>query len=251
MDNAFSSKQLWQTLVIFLCCFTAAGNSMAANSLPYLKNQAKNYYYGLVGGEQSYAKALQLYLQAAEAGDAEAQYISGGMYLKGLGTEKDFKKAFKLLHDAAKNGKSSAESAQILGQAFLLGSGVPKNYEKALQWYHLAAEKGSKEAQNELGFIYFVGNGVEQDVEKGGSFFIKAAYSGLVVAQYNVGIMYYTGRGVAAVDLEKAYGWLNLAAANGHQPARAARDYLETILAKNELAAGQKYSTELQETISP
>lgn len=250
MDNAFTSKRLLQTLVMVICCFVVVGNGLAADSLANLKNRAKNYYWGLAG-EQSYAKALQLYLQAAGAGDAEAQYISGGMYLKGLGTEKDFRKAFKLLHDAAKNGKSSAESEQILGQAFLLGSGVPKNYEKALQWYHLAAENGSRDAQNELGFIYFVGNGVEQDAEKGGAFFTKAAYNGLVVAQYNVGIMYYTGRGVTAVDLEKAYGWLNLAAANGHQPARAARDFLETIMAKNELAAGQKYSAELLEIVAP
>jgi uncharacterized protein len=173
------------------------------------------------------------------------------MYLKGLGADKDWKKAFKLLYEAAKNGKSSAESEQILGQAFLLGSAVPKNYQKAMHWYHLAAENGNKEAQNELGFMYFVGNGVEQDVEKGGTFFLKAAYNGLAVAQYNVGIMYYTGKGVKVTDLEKSYGWLNLAAANGHKPAKAARDYLESMLSKNELTTAQNYSEQLMQTISP
>lgn len=250
MDRPFSLKNLFQTLVIAISCFAMANTCFSANSVQNLKDRGRKYYWG-VGGEQSYEKALQFYLQAAETGDAEAQYISGGMYLKGLGVSKDFKKAFQLLHEAAKNGKSSAESEQILGQAFLLGSGVPKSYQKALQWYHLAAEKGSKEAQNELGFMYFVGNGVEQDAEKGGTFFLQAAYNGLVVAQYNVGIMYYTGKGVKATDLEKSYGWLNLAAAKGHIPARAARDYLETILAKEELAAAQSYSEELMKTIAP
>ena len=72
-----------------------------------------------------------------------------------------------------------------------------------------------------------------------------------MVAQYNVGIMYYTGKGVKAADLEKSYGWLNLAAANGHQPAKAAREYLESILSKNELAAAQNYSEELMKVITP
>ncbi len=250
MNKKFSFKNLLQSLVIAIFCFGVANSCFAADSVQNLKDRGRNYYWG-VGGEQSYSKALQLYLKAAEAGDAEAQYISGGMYLKGLGVSKDFKKAFQLLHEAAKNGKSSAESEQIIGQAFLLGSGVPKNYQKALQWYHLAAEKGSKEAQNELGFLYFVGNGVEQDAEKGGAFFLKAAYNGLAVAQYNVGIMYYTGKGVKETNLEKSYGWLNLAASKGHNQARAAREYLESILAKDELAAAQSYSEELSKAITP
>ena len=242
--------QFWKALVVFVFVAFLPAAAPVAETPQSLKERAKSYYWGL-GGEQSYTKALQLYLTAAEGGDAEAQFISGGMYLKGLGTIKDFKKAFKLLHEAAKNGKSTAESEQILGQAFLLGSGVPKNYQKALQWYQSAAEKGNKEAQNELGFLYFVGNGVEQDAEKGGDYFFKAAYNGLVVAQYNVGIMYYTGRGVKNADLEKSYGWLNIAAANGHQPAKSAREYLESILSKEELTRAQQYSDEILRVIAP
>ncbi len=250
MDKAFFSKYLWTTLVLAIFCFSVTTTGFSADSPQNLKDRAKKLYWG-IDGNQNYAQALQLYLRAAEAGDAEAQYISGGMYLKGLGVDKDFKKAFKLLYEAAENGKSSPESEQILGQAFLLGSAVPKNYEKALQWYHLAAENGNKDAQNELGYMYFVGNGVEQDVEKGGTFFIKAAYNGMAIAQYNVGIMYFTGKGVKATDLEKSYAWLNVAAANGHLPAKAARNYLETILSPNELAAAQNYSAELMKTIIP
>ncbi|MFH0782439.1 MAG: tetratricopeptide repeat protein [Pseudomonadota bacterium] len=250
MDKSYLSKYLWKSIAVVIICFGLAGQSLSADSVQTLKERAKKYYWG-TGAEQSYAKALQLYLQAAETGDAEAQYISGGMYLKGLGVTKDFKKAFRLLYEAAKNGKHTAESEQILAQAFLLGSEVPKNYQKAMEWYNLAAQNGSKDAQNELGFMYFVGNGVEQDAEKGGALFLKAAYNGLAIAQYNVGIMYYTGRGVKAADLEKSYAWLNLAAANGHQAAKAAREYLESILSKDELAAAQKYSEELLKVIAP
>ncbi len=250
MDKVQLQPFFRQILVIGLFCLGIATAGFAAEPVRTLKNHAKSYYWGQ-GKEQNYSKALQLYLQAAQLGDAEAQYISGGMYLKGLGCTTDFAKAFKLLLEAAQNGKSSAESEQIIGQAFLLGSGVPKNYSKALHFYTLAAENGNRDAQNELAFMYFVGNGVEQNTEKGAALFLKAAYNGLVVAQYNVGIMYYTGKGVKTIDLEKSYGWLNLAASKGHQPARAARDYLETVLAKDELAAAQSLSEELVETTAP
>ena len=250
MHKAITANCLCKTSLLIICYVCLISNVFSAESIQTLKERGKKFYWGL-GGEQSYPKALQLYLQAAEAGDAEAQYISGGMYLKGLGTNKDLNKAFKLLYEAAKSGKSTAESEQVIGQAFLLGSVVPKSYQKALQWYSQAAENGNKDAQNELGFMYFVGNGVEQDIEKGGNLFLKAAYNGLTIAQYNVGIMYYTGRGVKATDLEKSYAWLNVAAAKGHLPSKAARDYLETVLGKNELAAAQKYSEEIMQAISP
>ena len=177
MDKARLHRYLRQVLVIGLFCLGLATAGFAAEPVQTLKNHAKSYYWGQ-GKEQNYSKALQLYLQAAQLGDAEAQYISGGMYLKGLGCTKDFAKAFKLLHEAAKNGKSSAESEQIIGQAFLLGSGVPKNYGKALHFYTLAAENGNRDAQNELAFMYFVGNGVEQNTEKAAALFQKAAYNG-------------------------------------------------------------------------
>ena len=239
-----------KAIALGLVWFCLAGTLFAAESLQSLKDRARNYYRG-IGTERSYAKALQLYLQAARQGDSEAQYISGGMYFKGLGAKKDLAMAFKFLHQAAMSGKSSPESQQIIGQAFLLGSGVPKNYEKAVEWYTRAAESGNKEAQNELGFMYTVGKGVEQDAEKGAEFFIKAAYNGLAVAQYNVGIMYYTGNGFKDSDLQKSYAWLNLAAANGHRPALAARTSLESTLTGKDLAAAQALSDELAQKIKP
>ncbi|MDK9707767.1 MAG: sel1 repeat family protein [Desulforhopalus sp.] len=249
MNDLHPPNVLLHIVATVVVCFCLAGTGYSADSAQNMKQKAKKYYLG-IGGEQSYEKALELYLRAAEAGDPEAQYIAGGMYFKGLGTNKDFPKAFKLLLEAAKKGKKSAESEQILGQGFLLGSGVPKNYQKALEWYSSSAENGNREAQNELGFMYFVGNGVEQNLEKGADLFFRAAYNGLAVAQYNVGIMYLTGKGVKVTDMEKSYAWLNLAAASGHQPAKGARTYLESILAQSELQAAQNYSEELLKEIS-
>ena len=237
-------------LLAMLFSILIGGGALSAESVTAIKSRAKALYYGS-GGQQNYAQALQLYLRAAELGDAEAQYISGGMLFKGMGAPQDITKAFRLLHQAAINGKSSPESEQLIGQAFLLGSGVPKNYAEAIRWYGQAAENGNSEAQNELGFLYFIGKGVEADLEKGGAYFLEAARGGLLVAQYNVGIMYFTGRGVESADAVQAYAWLNIAASRGHRPARAARDYLETVLDREQLLTAQRLAQELSATLPP
>lgn len=214
-----------------------------------LKQNAQKYYWGKEV-KQNLPMALALYLQAAHRGDTEAQFIVGGMYFQGIGTEKNPKEAFKWLYEAAQNGESTPKSQKILGQAFLLGNVVPQNYSESLQWYHRAAENGDRDAQNELAFLYYVGRGVEQDFKKSFEWFEKAARGGLPVAQYNVGIMWYTGNGVEQTDLVQAYTWLSLAAANGHRDASAASKYLETVLSAPELNQAQQQATLLYNEIN-
>lgn len=228
--------------LFFLLCLAlpAAG----ADGNREIKARAKRYYYGQ-GVEQSYERALGLYLQAAGNGDAEAQYIAGGMYFKGLGTPVNHVKAIELLYKAAQSGVSTVESEKILGQSFLLGRGVPKNLTEAHRFYTEAAEKGDSEANNELGFMYFVGHGVEQNYEKAFELFEIAARKGLVMAQYNVGIMLYSGNGVPAPDLVAAYAWLSVAATNGHSQAAQVRDLVEASLSKAKLLQAQKQAREL------
>jgi uncharacterized protein len=218
-------------------------------SLETLKFTAQKYYWGKEV-RQNLPKALALYLMAAERGDTEAQFIVGGMYFQGIGTEKNQKEAFKWLYKAAKNGESTPQSQKILGQAFLLGNVVPQNYTESIQWYQRASENGDHDAQNELAFLYYVGRGVQQNFDTSFKWFEKAAQGGLAVAQYNVGIMWYTGNGVEKPDLIQAYTWLSLAAANGHQDASAASKYIETILSASELKEAQHQATLLYDQIN-
>ena len=51
------------------------------------------------------------------------------------------------------------------------------------------------------------------------------AEQGDAIAQYNLGLMYANGRGVPR-DYAQAHLWANLAAAQGHEPARTLRDRL-------------------------
>ncbi len=238
------------TKVLLVCSVLLLMLSIFCNAegVRSLKSRAKNFYYG-IGVKQDYSQALELYEQAGSKGDPEGKYIAGAMYFKGLGAKRDLQKSFRLLHQAAIGGRSSPESQKVLAQAYLQGVGAPKSFKKALQWYSMAAENDNSEAQNELGYMYFLGRGVKQDSQKGAELFLRAARNGLAIAQYNMGIMYYTGIGTEEEDLLRSYAWMNIAAANGHKPANAARGYLESVLSDNELNEAQNISDMLIEDL--
>ena len=61
------------------------------------------YYFG-TGVEQSYEKAVEWYLKAAEQGLAMAQYNLGEMYALGDGVEQSNEKAREWLQKAADQG---------------------------------------------------------------------------------------------------------------------------------------------------
>lgn len=228
-------------ILTFLSFLSTAHSAGVDYSVSRIKDLARKYYYG-DGVPQDYSEALSLYLKAAGSGDAESQYIAGGMFFKGFGAEVNYTRAFKLLYEAAQNGKSTVESQKIIAQSFLLGQEVPKSFEEAVRWYSKAAEGGDSEAQNELAFMYYTGNGVERDFSQAYSFFMDAARQGYTLAQYNLGIMLYTGQGVPQADLIKSYGWFSVAATSGHEQAIQARSFLETVLTRDEIRKGQKYA---------
>ncbi|WP_193558945.1 tetratricopeptide repeat protein, partial [Aeromonas hydrophila] len=56
------------------------------------------------GSEQDISRAITLYRQAAQAGDAFGQYRLGEVYLRGAGVKRDLREAFHWMELAAKNG---------------------------------------------------------------------------------------------------------------------------------------------------
>jgi hypothetical protein len=244
--KTFSLSRYGLLILIAFAVFTSL--CQATPHTEKLKFDAQKYYWGR-GAQQDFTKAFKLYLEAAELGDAEAKYIAGGMYFKGIGTERNLRSAFSLLYGAALQGNSTVESQNILGQFFLTGMATPKNYAEAMRWYKLSAENGNRDSQSELAFLYFIGRGVARDFEKSFYWFEKSAMQGLAVSQYSVGIMYYTGNGVEKSDSIKAYAWFNLAAAQGHPDAAAARDVIESFLNQEELNQAQEYTMQLFQQI--
>ena len=69
----------------------------------------------------------------ADQGDAEAQYLLGGLYDIGQDVSKDYAQARQWWKKAASQGH--AEAQYLMGGLHDIGHGVPQGYVKARQWY--------------------------------------------------------------------------------------------------------------------
>ena len=155
------------------------------------------------------AQALADLRASAEAGDAEAQFILGGIYITGVGVPQDAAEAVAWYRRAAEQGHARAQ--YNLGGMYREGVGVPQDAAEAVAWYRRAAEQGHATAQNNLGAMYDQGRGVPQDAAEAVAWYRRAAEQGHATAQSNLGGMYDQGRGVPQ-DAVEAYMWLTIAA---------------------------------------
>jgi len=111
--------------------------------------------------------------EAAERGDAEAQYDLGNCYYDGNGVVYDFIEAAKWYHKAA---ETFAHSQCRLGECYYKGLGVTQDFTEAIKWFREAANSNHVEALKYLSDCYRHGNGVPQDVEKANELRYKADY---------------------------------------------------------------------------
>ena len=163
---------------------------------------------------------VESYREAAERGDAKAQYKLGRCYAKGLGVDKNWVEAVKWYRMAAEQGDAKAQYK--LGRCYALGVGVDKyDMVEAAKWYRMAAEQGDANAQYALGRSYYKGTGVSMNIEESERWFIRAekrlrvqAEQGDEDAQRNLGECYEEGEGVSK-DMAESEKWYRMAAEQG------------------------------------
>ncbi|CAG8566925.1 18302_t:CDS:2 [Dentiscutata erythropus] len=144
-------------------------------------------------------------IDAANKGDAIAQYFVGRCYSEGWNTDKDKKKAIEWYTKAADNECAVAE--HILGEYYYkLGK-----YTKAFDFLKRAVENGNFKALNTLGLCYQRGQGTDTNVVEGFKSFGKAAIWGLPISQYELGNCYEYGIGTE-INLDQALYWYQKAA---------------------------------------
>ena len=97
---------------------------------------------------EQYESAMTHFLASAEAGNAEAKYLLGTMYRKGLGVEEDEFEAFKWIKAAAVDGVVDAQFQ--LGLMYYDGEGTTEDGDAAMNWVSLAANAGHKDASEVL-----------------------------------------------------------------------------------------------------
>jgi len=95
--------------------------------------------------EQSrFSEAMQEFLPAAQAGNADAEELIGVMYAMGLGVERDDRRAFEWYLRASMKAHPGAQSG--IGWYYEVGRGVSKDLVRAYLWYVLSAIGGDPDA---------------------------------------------------------------------------------------------------------
>lgn len=165
-----------------------------------------------VSGPAPDERAMKADSRKAAAGDPDAQYSLGELYLNGEGVERNYGKAIDLFHAAAQQGHAGGQRA--LGHMAENGLGTPPDPKEASKWYALAAGQGDARAMAALGYLVFTGYGTPQDSEEGIRWLRKAGEQGNVEAQMLLGAIYDMGWTIAEDDAE-ALKWYGLAAEGG------------------------------------
>jgi TPR repeat protein len=170
------------------------------------------------------SSAFEHIRKLAKAGNADAQYELGRMYLR---ASNDFSAAAKWLEKAAQQGHADAQFR--LGVMYKDGTGVFRNsaegarlMEMAAGQYRTAAEQGDARAMYQLGRMAdanWQGHVAAEWYKWAAEQYRKAAEQGNAEAQYQLGYMYSRGEGVGRDEVE-AFSWYKMAAANGHMEAQ-------------------------------
>ena len=160
---------------------------------------------------------------------ATAVIVAGGLAVMVLSAQDDL----DTVRQAAEQGDASAQFN--LGNMYANEQGVLKDAAEAVRWYRLAAEQGLATAQLNLGFMYNTGKGVLKDAAEAVRWYRLAAEQGEATAQFNLGVMYDNGQGVLK-DSVLAHMWSNIAGTNGNEAARKQRDNLEDDMTRAEIS---------------
>jgi len=121
--------------------YAALGNPNALYNLGQLSRMGR-------GVEQSFLKAEEYYLRAAEKGHVGAQRNLGTFYYFGRIDGVDYAKALDWLRKAAINGDHKAQL--MTGSMYFNGQATEKNMVHAYAWIQLAAQSGLTKAAESI-----------------------------------------------------------------------------------------------------
>jgi uncharacterized protein len=183
--------------------------------------------------------AWKVYYQAAERGDASAQYELGEYYLAGELVPENKKLAVEYLQQSAMQNNEHA--ALSLAKNYETGLLADKKH-SMIRWYKKAAEYGSLEAKKNLAAKYFYAEGVEFDILQSVEYHAQAAEMGDAESQYALSLFFSQGVGVKK-NMLYALLMLKRSANQHYPPAEAAMQKV--------LASSKKQQADAELVISP
>jgi len=177
-------------------------------------------------------------VQLATAGNPVALTILGLKALEGTSSAPaNLPDAVKFLTQAADKGQAVAQYR--LGTLYERGQGVATDPAKAMHLYELAADQGNRKAMHNLAVAYASGPAGKRNMTLAARWFAKAAALGLADSQFNLAVLCERGEGVPQ-SLPDAYKWYAIAALTGDGEAKARMGVLDTQLSESDRAAANK-----------
>ena len=189
---------------------------MKAGYLGGYHNMGNLYRKGL-GVEKDLKKAFELYMYAAERGHPEDQSNIGYMYMRGDGVDVDYKQSMVWLEKAA--AQNWATAYDKIGLLYQNGWGVDKDPVRAFQEFGKGANLGDPYAMVNYGDCYKNGNGTKQDFKKAYRVYSQSAQMANPYAYLNLGFLSAAGQGTKK-DLVEAAFWFTLSSRNGVEDAQ-------------------------------
>ena len=192
--------------VLFLTfiCFNIFGQNATE-----LNQQSK-----ILINQQKFDEAIPILKQAAELGNAEAQYNLGYIYQSGIGVEKDNVKAVKWFSQSADQGFIDGQYQMMM--AYGTGNGVSQDFKKAFSYGLKCAKYGDETCMFNVLNCYKEGMGTEKDIDKMLEWAVRLGKlenpenlqkSGYITsARLNLAYLFKDGIDVEA-DLFKSYQW--------------------------------------------
>jgi hypothetical protein len=191
--------------------------------------------------------AIRLWTPPATAGDPEAQFRLGMMYLSGRGVAHDKITAMRWLRLALE--KHHIGASLTLAKLYLDKTDGSYDPEAAILLLRDVGEKGVIEAQRYLGQIYRNGGGVSQDFSEALHWFKLGASNGDIESQIGLGELYRYGYGVEQ-SYPRAFMWMSLAASGltNNSPERImaakaavkARNEIERLMSAEDRAEAER-----------
>jgi TPR repeat protein len=164
------------------------------------------------------ADPLQALREAAERGDATAQFELGARHAAGDGVDQDWAAALAWFRRAAEAGGAAAQhNLAVLHER---GRGTEPDPVEAVRWYEMAALQGYRPSQFNLAVAHARGAGTPRDMGKAVAWFERAAEQ-VPQANYALGEIFEDGAGGIGKDLERARSHYLLAELGGDARATA------------------------------
>ena len=213
-DPAFGAFQRGH----YLTAYVEATRLIEANKDPKAMTLVGEILANGLGVKPDEKRAAHWYGRAADAGNREASYALGLLYLQGRGVARDRAEAAKRFRTAAEQGHASA--AYNLALLYIEGQVFPRDVSEAVRWFTAAAEQDVADAQHTLAILYRDGDdGVPRDPAKSVQWLERAAKLDHIPAMIELGIALFNSEGIGR-DEKRAADLFRQAALRGNPVAQ-------------------------------